>query len=200
MPPEQPPARDQSTTATSGSLRERLQRREVFIRGKDGREYCLRPIAPADAPSVIRGYHALSPRERWFRFLHAIPEVTPEVAVAFCSPDPELDICLVIEGQGALAGEIVGGARITGERQRVTGEFSVSMRPEMQGLGLARQALSLAIQAAAEAGYKRIVGYIAPRNGPMLRLASRLGFTLRTDPDDPAIRLAELRLDDVPRA
>jgi RimJ/RimL family protein N-acetyltransferase len=185
-----------STTATEGGLRKRLKRHEVFIRGKDDRDYCLRPIEPADAPSVIRGYHALSPRERWFRFLHAIPELTPEFAAAFCSPDPELDICLVIEGQGALAGDIVGGARITGERHRVTGEFSVSMRPEMQGLGLARQALAIAIQAAAEAGYKRIIGHIAPRNSAMLGLAGRLGFTLRTDPDDPAIRLAELRLDD----
>lgn len=180
--------------ATKASLRERLERHEVFVRGKDGRDYRLRPIEPEDAPSVIRGYQALSPRERWFRFLHAVPEIMPEAAAAFCSPDPDQDICLVIEGQGALAGEVVGGARITGAPNRTDGEFSVSMRPEVQGLGLARQALATALDAAAEAGYRRVHGHVAVRNDGMRNLARRLGFTIRRDPDDATQLIAEIRL------
>jgi acetyltransferase len=177
-----------------GPLRERLERHEVFIRGKDGRDYCLRPIEPTDAPSVIRGFNALSPRDRWFRFLHAAPELSEAAALKFCSPDPLLDICLVIEGQGPLAGEIVGGARITGVPNRTDGEFSVSMRPEMQGLGLAKQALQTVLDAAAEAGYRRIWGYIAARNDGMRHLAQRLGFKLRRDSDDFSQLIAEIRL------
>ncbi len=186
--------------ATKGSLREQLEQRRVFLEAKDGDRYLLRPIAPSDAPSLIRGFNTLSPRERWFRMLHATQGLSEEAAAAFCSPDPVLDICLVFEGKGELAGEILGGARITGEPHRETGEFSVSMRPELQGRGLARQALEVAIRVAAEAGYKRIIGYVAAANGAMLRLAKRLGFTIRTDPDDPAMRIAELRLDDASAA
>jgi len=182
--------------AERGTLRDRLAQRRVFLEGKDGERYLLRPIETSDAPSMIRGFNVLSPQQRWFRFLHAVPELTTEAAVAFCTPDPVLDICLVIEGRGALAGDIVGGARITGEPNRKTGEFSVSMRPELQGLGLARQALQTALEAAAEAGYERVVGYIAARNIPMLRLAERLGFDVRFDPDDPAHRIAEIELGD----
>lgn len=181
-------------TAEQGTLRQRLEQHQVFLEGRDGNHYLLRPIEPADAPSVIRGYNALSPRERWFRLLHAVPALDAETARRFCSPDPVLDICLVLEGRGELAGDIVGGARITGERNRESGEFSVSMRPEVQGLGLARQALETALQAAAEAGYTRVFGYIAARNAAMLGLAQRLGFTIRFDPDHPAQRIAEISL------
>ena len=181
-------------TVGRGSLRQRLERRQVFLEAKDGERYLLRPIAPTDAPSVIRGYNALSPRERWLRMLHAMPELSEAAAQQFCSPDPVLDICLVLEGKGALACDIIGGARITGERNRETGEFSVSMRPEAQGLGLARQALQVALEAAAEAGYKAITGHIAASNGAMLGLAQRLGFTIRFDPDDPSQRIAEISL------
>jgi RimJ/RimL family protein N-acetyltransferase len=176
------------------ALRERLERHAVTIRGKDGRDYCLRPIEPTDAASLIRGYRALSPQERWFRLLHAVPELTPEAAAAFCAPDPNLDICLVIEGQGDLAGDIVGGARITGSPNRTDGEFSVSMRPEVQGLGLARQALQTVLDAAAEAGYRRIYGFVSVKNDGMRRLAKRLGFKIRRDPDDFSQLIAEIRL------
>ena len=177
-----------------GTLRQRLEQHQVFLEAKDGDRYLLRPIEPADAPSLIRGYNALSPRERWFRLLHAVPALDAETARRFCSPDPLLDICLVLEGRGELARDIVGGARITGERNREAGEFSVSMRPEVQGLGLARQALETALRAATEAGYKRIFGYIAASNSAMLGLAGRLGFTIRSDPDDPTQRIAEISL------
>jgi RimJ/RimL family protein N-acetyltransferase len=176
------------------TLRERLAQGRVRLLGKDGRSYLLRPIRLSDAASMIRGFQALSPRDRWLRFLYLVPELTPEAAAAFSSPDPALDICLVIEGQGALADDIVGGARITGSAGRTDGEFSVSMRPEVQGLGLARQALQTALEAAAEAGYRRIYGHVSPRNEGMRRLAQRLGFTLRGDPDDPAQLIAELDL------
>lgn len=176
------------------TLRARLERREVLIRGKDGADYVLRPIEPADAASLIRGYTAMSPRERWFRLLYAVPVLTPEAAAEYCAPDPVLDICLVIEGQGELAGEIVGGARITGAPNRTDGEFSVSMRPEVQGLGLARQALATALEAAAEAGYRRIYGHVSVKNDGMRHLAKRLGFSIRRDPDDFSQLLAEIRL------
>ncbi len=176
------------------ALRGRLARHEVAIRGKDGRDYCLRPIEPTDAASLIRGYNAMSPRERWFRLLHAVPEITQAAAAAFCSPDPDLDICLVVEGQGDLAGEIVGGARITGSSNGTDGEFSVSMRPEVQGLGLARQALQTVLDAAAEAGYRRIYGFVSVKNDGMRHLAKRLGFTIRRDSDDFSQLIAEIRL------
>ncbi|ABI55910.1 GNAT family N-acetyltransferase [Alkalilimnicola ehrlichii MLHE-1] len=169
-----------------------LQEREV--QAKDGQRYLLRPIRPSDAPSLMRGYQALSPQERWFRMLHAVPELSEDAARAFCNPDLARDFCLVLEGQDGLAGEIVGGARITGEANGRDCEFSVSLRPEVRGLGLAQAALRMALQAAAEAGYERVYGTIARDNRGMIHLAVLLGFNIRQDPDDPAFVIAEKAL------
>lgn len=96
-----------------------------------------------------------------------------------------------MEGCGELEGEILGGARIAGARDGNSVEFSVSLRPEGQGLGLARQALETVLRAAKEMGYTRVWGSIHASNGPMLHLAESMSFHLRRDPDDAALMVAE---------
>lgn len=176
-------------------LRQLLTDRSVTICGKNGVTYVVRPISPKDAPSLMRGYDAMSDQAKWFRMLNALPHLSPEAARRFCSPDPKRDICLVIEGQAALAGEILGGARIAGEPDGRTAEFSVSLRPEAQGLGLGHHVLDTALRAACEMGYERVWGLIAVANTAMLSLARRIGFDLNPDPWDHALVRAELVLD-----
>ena len=176
------------------SLRARIARGTETLTAKDGTRHVIRSIRPDDAGSLMRGYDTLSDRGKWFRMLHAVPHLTPAMAAAYCSPDPETEISLVIEGQGALSGEIIGGARLSGVGPGQAAEFSVSMRPEAQGLGLARGALEAVLTMAGEAGCRSVWGLIALANRPMLGLAIRLGFAIRPDPDDLALRIAERRL------
>ena len=175
-------------------LRERLAAEEVRLRGKDGVDYLLRPIRVSDAQLLMRGYDSLSDRSKWFRMLHAVPHLTEEMASDLCSPDPNTEIGLVFEGEGALRGEIVGGARISGIGSGHTAEFAVTLRDEVRGLGLARQALEMLVDVAREAGCASVWGQIAVSNTNMLRLARRLGFTIRSDPDDLTLSLAEITL------
>lgn len=127
----------------SGPTRRELDLKHVTVTGKDGHAYLLRPIQPGDAPSLMRGYDAMSDQAKWFRMLHTLPHLTEEMARRFCSPDHDRDLCIVIIGHGTLDGEILGGARIVGELNGQSAEFSVSLRPEAQGLGLARAALQM---------------------------------------------------------
>ena len=136
----------------------------------------------------------MSSQAKWFRMLYTVPHLTPETAARFCAPDPEREICIVIEGHDALKGEILGGARIAGEADGKSAEFSVSLRPEAQKLGLARIALKAVLDAARDKGYELVWGTIARDNGAMLALAQRMGFSLNTDPNDPAMVRAELDL------
>lgn len=176
------------------SLRARLAGRQVHIRGKDGKDYVLRPIQPSDAPSLIRGYDALSDRGKWFRMLHAVPHLTEEMARDFCSPDPQTECCVVIEGRDDLADEILGGARVAGLGPGQAAEFSVSLRPEARGLGLARQALETVIAVARQAGNTEVWGLIARQNTAMLKLAERVGFENKRDLDDISLVRATLAL------
>jgi acetyltransferase len=176
-------------------LRQLPADRSVNICGKNGVAYIVRPISPKDAPSLMRGYDGMSDQAKWFRMLNALPHLSPEMARRFCSPDPKRDICLVIEGQAPLAGEILGGARIAGDPDGRSAEFSVSLRPEAQGLGLGHHVLDAVLRAAYEMGYERAWGLIAVTNTAMLALARRIGFDLNPDPWDHTLVRAELGLD-----
>jgi acetyltransferase len=178
----------------TGPLRRELEVNHITVTAKNGDIYLLRPIAPSDVPSLIRGYDAMSEQAKWFRMLHTVPHLTEVMARRFCSPDQDRDLCIVIVGHGSLQGEILGGARIAGEADGRRAEFSVSLRPEAQGLGLAHKALQMVLQAAKEMGYERVWGSIALQNMAMLGLARRLGFTLSPDLDDTALVHAEIDL------
>ena len=145
----------------------------VTLTDKNGETYLLRPIRPADAPSLMRGYDAMSDQAKWFRMLHTVPHLSEDVAQRYCAPDPERDLCFVIEGQGTLLGEILGGARIAGE-DHGTAEFAVSLRPEAQTLGLAYGALEAVLHAAYRKGFTHVWGTIAVQNATMVALARRL--------------------------
>lgn len=183
-----------TTSAPSASLKTRLESGGVEVLGHDGLHYHLRPIRPTDAASLMRGYDAMSSEAKWFRLLYTLPHLTHDMAVRFCSPDPERDYCVVIEGRGALAGEVLGGARIGGAGAGQAAEFSVSLRPEAQGKGLAHAALAMVLDVAREMGFTAIWGLVASNNAPMLGLARKLGFALTPSPDDASETLARIEL------
>ena len=165
------------------------------VTGKDGQRYILRPIRPTDAESLMRGYDAMSERAKWFRMLHAQPHLSPEQAARFCAPDPAREICLVLEGHGELKGEIMGGARIARAGAGETAEFSVSLRPEAQGLGLARQALKTVLELAPTLGCRKVFGIIARENTAMRALARRLGLEVSEDQDDRSLLRSEIDIE-----
>ncbi len=179
--------------ASTATLLSHLRANGTTVRDKHGQAYVLRSIRPADAPALVRAYDAMSDDDKWFRMLQNIPHLSDEMARHFCAPDPQRDLCTVIEGRGALAGEILGGARIAGEGEGVA-EFSVSLRPEAQSLGLGFAALEIALIAAHDMGFRHVWGLIAAHNRPMRTLARRLGFELTSSPDDPSLMRANLDL------
>lgn len=183
-----------STAIGEGGLRAHLQNGEVEVRGRDGRPYHLRSIRPSDAASLMRGYDAMSKEAKWFRMLYTVPHLTPEMAQRYCSPDPARDYCVVVEGRDALDGEILGGARIGGAGDGHAAEFSVSLRPEAQGKGLAEAALSTVLDIAREMKFTTIWGVIAANNAPMIGLARKLGFQLVPNPDDLSEVVGEISL------
>ncbi|MBE3637413.1 GNAT family N-acetyltransferase [Mangrovicoccus algicola] len=162
------------------------------IRAHDGTPYRLRPIRPGDAPSLIRVFDAMPARSRWFRFLRPLPHLPPDMAARWCSPDPRREVCLVVEGRDALEGDILGGARVAELAAGGIAEFAVSMRPEAEGMGLARQATEAVIEVARARGAAGIRGCIAAENSWMLGLARRLDMTVTPDAEDHALRVARL--------
>ncbi|MFO7855359.1 MAG: GNAT family N-acetyltransferase [Paracoccaceae bacterium] len=183
------------------TLRDRLEAGAIALIDAEGPRLRVRPIRRSDAPSMMRGYDALSEQGKWFRMLHALPHLSPKMAERLCSPDPETDLCVVVEGRpeiGGLADELLGGARIAGCRRDAWAEFAVSVRPEARGRGLAKGCLRIVLAAVGEMGCAGAYGIVSRRNAPMIGLARALGLSIRPDPHDAALLRAEIAVEDIP--
>lgn len=176
------------------SLRQDLDRGRVAVTGRDGRAYRIRPIRPADAASLQRGYAAMPSEAKLNRMLYKVPELTPDMAAKYCSPDPKSEYCVVVEGRDDLAGEILGGARLIYAGVGKTAQFTVSLRPEAHGKGLGRDAVSTILGVAREMGMDSVWGLITSDNKPMLSMARSLGFAMKPNPEDPTEVLARIEL------
>ena len=92
------------------------------------------------------------------------------------------------------AGEILGVARLAGDPEGETAEFALLVRSDHQRRGLGRTLMEALIAYAKAHGYRRMWGALAAENQRMLDLAASLGFETKTDPSDPAMQRATLKL------
>lgn len=168
----------------------------ITVRSRDGRTYRLRPIRPSDAASLARGYAAMSAEAKHHRMLYKVPELTPAMAASYCSPDPDRDYVVVVEGRDELDGEILGGARLTGLKDGKAAQISVSLRPEAERKGIGKAVLKMLLRVAQEKGVQSVWGIIVTDNKPMMALARSLGFSFAANPEDPSENIVRLDLKD----
>ena len=77
------------------TARNRLPPWHELIRLSNGREVLIRPIRPDDAVPLRAGFPLLQPDEIRQRFLHALKELTPEMADKLTRPDPRTEFAIV---------------------------------------------------------------------------------------------------------
>lgn len=158
---------------------------------KDGRPVTLRPIRPEDGESLGTMVRAMSAQSRYFRFLHAINELSPLMLAQFTKLDYDRAMAFVADlGDG----EIAGVSRYSIESDGRAGEFAVSVADDRQGLGLATALMRVLIEHATERGLERLWGDVLRDNAPMRALMKSLGFTARRSADDPELLVHELAL------
>jgi len=92
--------------------------------------------------------------------------------------------------------DIVGSAVCFIGSDPTTCEFAITVASEFGGVGLAGTLMTALIDAAKRRGMREMEGFVLAVNQPMLRLATRLGFTIAPDPDDATVRICRLRLGD----
>jgi len=66
-------------------------------------------------------------------------------------------------------------------------EFAVVVADEWQGYGLGTLLMQRLIECASANGINRLVGITQRRNSGMVNLARKLGYDVRTDPDDSTL-------------
>ncbi|MFK8082137.1 MAG: bifunctional acetate--CoA ligase family protein/GNAT family N-acetyltransferase [Granulosicoccus sp.] len=177
--------------------------RDVVL--KDGLGVQLRPIRPEDAIPLQDMVREMSPQARFFRFMHAINELSPQMVAQFTKLDYERQMAFVAtpdtidsernQGQAQI---VIGACRYMISNNRLSGEFAVSISDEHNGRGLATQLMQLLIEHATSLGLRSIHGDVLRTNKPMQALMNSLGFHPTPSKDDHEVIVYSLALDTTP--
>jgi acetyltransferase len=156
----------------------------------DGTRLTIRPIRPEDAKIEQEFVRRLSPESRYFRFMQAVSELTPQMLVRFTQIDYDREMALIAVREDEDGGELqVAVARYTVDPDRKGCEFALTVADEWQGQGIGYHLMSELMEVGRSRGLDRIHGEVLASNHNMMGLMKRLGFEIRTSPDDADLKL-----------
>lgn len=164
---------------------------------RDGRAVRLRAVCPADEAEFLQAFERLSHDARYMRFMHAVRDPNLERVRSALASFPEGGVGLVATVPAADGIDIVGSAvAIFAGDGTSNCEFAITVASAFGGAGLATALMTALIDEAARRGMKSMEGFVLAQNQPMLRLARRLGFSVKSEPGDASVRICRLALGD----
>jgi len=155
----------------------------------DGTQLTIRPIRPEDARIEQEFVRALSEQSKYFRFMQAISELTPQMLVRFTQIDYDREMALIAVQQQTDGRELqVAVARYTVDPNWTSCEFALTVADEWQGRGVGYYLMERLMEVASQRGLEAIHGEVLAANSHMLGLMQRLGFQIRTSPDETDLK------------
>jgi acetyltransferase len=144
----------------------------------------IRPIRPEDAVLEKDFVHRLSEHTKYFRFMQALQELTPEMVVRFTQIDYDREMAFVaVSEHDSLPKELgVGRYLMNPDGQSV--EFALVVSDGCQRMGIGTRIMKALMQSAKSKGVSFFEGEVLAVNRPMLALTKKLGFTTSAVPDD----------------
>lgn len=138
----------------------------------------LDALVHGDAPTLFayRGDDAVARYQGWRPADVAEAErfIAEQSSLTFRQPDSWAQLAVRDRETGELLGDL--GVHFPASTDDAI-EFGVSLRPDRQGRGYAREAMSAMLDAAfGDWGYRRAVGSVDPRNVASIALLKSLGF------------------------
>jgi acetyltransferase len=166
----------------------------VEITARNGRVVHVRAVTPADEEEILQAFGRLGSHSRYMRFMHAVREVDTRRLREVLASFPEKGIAIAATVPAGDGIDIVGAATLILGADPKTCEFAISVADDWAGAGLGRTLMTLLIEAARRRGLALMEGFVLADNAPMLRLAERLGFEVKRDPEDYGVRVCRLPL------
>ncbi|HET8776538.1 MAG TPA: GNAT family N-acetyltransferase [Candidatus Limnocylindria bacterium] len=157
----------------------------------DGRWVSIRPIERSDAQGLSDFYARLSPESRRTRFLGSAPTLDGDLLRAFAEAGEGL--VGILTERGPRDGAVVAHASV----QAMGGgeaEIAFAVADELQGRGIGRQLLSMALDLARARGLRFATATLLAENVPMRRLVQRAGDRIVADRLDAGVEEVTLSL------
>lgn len=167
---------------------------ETVVQLADGTDVTLRPIRPEDADIEQDFIRRLSPQSKYFRFMQALQELTPEMLVRFTQIDYDLEMALIaVVGEQGREREI-GVARYSTNPDGRSCEFAIVVSDEWQHRGVGYRLMARLMEIARARGLEEIEGEVLAANQEMLSMAAKLGFRVSVSDEDPKLKHISRRL------
>jgi len=157
---------------------------------RDGRLISIRPIRPGDVQREREFLSRLPSEFHAYRFLGLIKRPDDAVAHELTHVDPSCEFALVAIARN----DEVGVAQYRARRNGTCCDCSVTVDPDWQQRGVGRLLMLHLIDVARWRGIQRMYAVDPVRCAGAHKLAERLGFHCRPDPEDPIVTTFELLL------
>ncbi len=154
----------------------------------DGTDIVVRPIRPEDAEMEQDFIRELSEEAKYFRFMQALQELTPEMLVRFTQIDYDHEMAFIATRERGGKEVQLGVARYVINPDRRSCEFALVVSDQWQHKGLAHRLMYHLMEVARNRGLESMDGEVLSNNTKMLELVKALGFQIGNDPDDPGIK------------
>jgi len=171
---------------------------------RDGREFELRPIRPADEPLLQDMIARSSPEDIRLRFFTPMRQLTHSAAARLTQIDYDREMALVAvapnddpetDGQPAIYGVV----RISADPNNEKAEYGVMVRSDLKGHGLGYVLMARILDYARDRGVGTVYGEVLRENTGMLAMCQDLGFDRRANPDDHQLIEVSIDLSKVPQ-
>ncbi len=150
---------------------------EVLLR--NGTLIRFRPIRPDDAPKLFEMLQSLVTSSRYTRFT-APRSLSNSDAKAMCEIDHETSVALVAVVNKDSSQKIIGDARYVVDSSGVAAEGAVVVADEYQNRGVGTELVRQVVKIARARGLKKLYGFVSIDSRETMRVAEKLGFTIKT--------------------
>jgi len=144
----------------------------------DGVEVLLRPIRPEDEGLMHELATSASRESIRTRFFSPI-DMSHDWLIFLCNVDYDRHVAIVAEITENEKRKVIGVARVVMEPYFRSGEFAVFVHDRYQRKGLAHKLIEIIIEIGREKGLEEVMGDVLAENNKMLKLARKMGFTVR---------------------
>ncbi|MFN2259891.1 MAG: N-acetyltransferase family protein [Parasphingopyxis sp.] len=160
-----------------------------FLTTRCGVTFFATPATPSDVHALENFFEHVTPEDLYFRFLTGIRKVGKDrIEAMTCDDDPQTIDFLAIDEN---SGKVLASAMLTADEKFETAEFAMCTRTESKRLGISWTLLEHVTRYAKAMGVKRMQSIESWDDHRALELEREMGFTIRRDPDDSTLMIAE---------
>ncbi|MDJ0496421.1 MAG: bifunctional acetate--CoA ligase family protein/GNAT family N-acetyltransferase [Acidimicrobiia bacterium] len=160
---------------------------ETSFQLPDGRDVAIRPIRPEDAEIEQEFIRNLSDEAKYFRFMHAIHELTPEMLVRFTQIDYDREMALIAVTEEDGSEVQHGVVRYVTNPDQNSAEFALVISDEFQGHGIGQRMMKRLMEIARARGLDLMEGEVLTANHRMLDLVRSMDFQVQRNPSNPGV-------------